>query len=153
MSHDKHELLWYARRAGVTAFALMLGALIFGGFAGPSASGSPSKDKEFTQVYQHTYDEVFQASLEAIERMGYFVTAKDKEKGTISGNGIFNVMGSMGPVGKKSTFDIYIETLNTKPETRVTINATVKGVIGGGASNTLKQQLSSEVQRVLATYH
>ena len=58
--------------------------------------------------------------------MGYFITAKDKDKGTISGNGIFYSKTSVGLKGRKCTFDIHIKTLNTKPETRVTINANVE---------------------------
>jgi hypothetical protein len=86
----------------------------------------------------------------AIERMGYFITAKDKDKGTISGNGIFYSKTSVGLKGRKCTFDIHIKTLNTKPETRVTINANVE-VWGESASGRLKERLSNELQKVLAT--
>jgi ankyrin repeat protein len=118
------------------------------------ASSAPAKsdtDQEFTRTYQHNYDEVFQASQVAIERMGYFVTAKDKDKGTISGKGIFYSKTSVGPMGKKCTFDIHIETLNAKPETQVTINANVE-VWGASASSRLKERFSNELQNVLATY-
>jgi len=116
----------------------------------PGASKS-DKDQEFTRVYQHTYDEVFQASQEAIERTGYFITHKDKDKGTISGNGIFYSKTSVGLMSKKCTFDFHIETLNTKPETRVTINANVE-VWGAPAASRLKERFSDELQKVLATY-
>jgi ankyrin repeat protein len=117
------------------------------------ALGASKSDKgqEFTRIYQHTYDEVFQASQKAIERMGYFVTAQDKDKGTISGNGIFYTKTSVGIKGRKCTFDIHIETLNAKPETRVTINANVE-VWGASASSRLKERFSNELQNVLATY-
>ncbi len=55
-------------------------------------------------------------------------------------------------MGKKCTFDIHIETLNTKPETRVTINASVE-VWGAPAASRLKERFSNELQKVLATYH
>src|SRR5208337_173225 len=130
MSHDKHESFWYAKRALITALALVLGALVLGGFAAPLASGAPNNDKHktATKIYQHTYDEVFQASLEAIERMGLFVTDKDKDKGTISGNGNYTL--SSGTASQPWIFDIHIEALNTKPETRVTIDCEWKGHIG-----------------------
>ncbi len=118
---------------------------------GTGAARKSDKDQEFTRVYQYTYDEVFQASQEAIEQMDYFITHKDKDKGTISGNGIFYSKTSVGPMGKKCTFDIHIETLNTKPETRVTIKANVE-VWGASASSRLKERLSSEIRKVLATY-
>ena len=117
----------------------------------PGASKS-DKDQEFTRIYQHTYDEVFQASQKAIERMGYFVTAKDKDKGTISGNGIFYTKTSVGIKGRKCSFDIHIETLNTSPQTRVTINATVKCIGGWAPANTLKETFLTELQKVLSTY-
>ncbi len=150
MFQNKHKLLWYAKRAGVAALVLVLGALIFSAFAGPSASGSPGNDKELTRVYQHTYDEVFQASQEAIERMGLYVTAKDKDKGTISGNGNYQPPGA----GRfEWTFDIHIETLSTKPETRVTINANAGSGCGAGCRNAFKQDMAGNLQKVLSTYH
>jgi len=108
------------------------------------------KDQKYTRVYPHTYDEVFQASQETIERMGLFVADKDKDKGTISGNGRYNPDG--GPLSKNCTLDIHIEALNTKPETRVTIHAKVKGVISGW-DGPLKDRFLIELQKVLATYH
>jgi hypothetical protein len=113
----------------------------------PLTSGAPDKDKdkgqEFTQVYQHTYDEVFQATQVAIERSGYFVTDKDKDKGTISGNGY--LIGHF-------TFDIHIEALNTKPETRVAIIVVPKGRMAGSAKQAAPQRILVTIQKVLATY-
>ncbi len=151
MPQNKFESFWYAKRAGVAVFALMLGALIFGGYAvslpKPASGAMPGgSSKEVSRVYQHTYDEVFQATQEAIERMGLFVTAKDKEKGTISGNGVYKW------AGKDCTFDIHIEAINTSPETRVTINGKVKGIIPGSESK-LKADFLAMLQQVLATYH
>lgn len=155
MVQKKHEGFWWANRAGVVAVALALGILIFGGYGAPSASAVPSKDKnqEMTWVYSHTYDEVFQACQEVIERMGLFVAAKDKDKGTISGNGKYQMTGEgFTPI----TFDVRIEALNTKPETRVTIsNLKVKKefldrpVVERG----FKGQFPVELQKVLSTYH
>jgi hypothetical protein len=126
------------------------------------APGAPKKDKDkdndqpSTWTYQHTYDEVFQASLEAVERMGLFVTDKDKDKGTISGNGNYQLRG--GHVPRKWTFDIHIEALNTKPETRLTIDCERKdhSSVGANAKHTeamFRGDLSSEAEKVLATYH
>src|SRR5208283_4156714 len=152
----KHEFFCSAKRTVFAAIFLVLGALILGGFAGPSASGSPSndKDKEFTRVYQHTYDEVFQASLETIERLGIFVTAKDRDKGTIAGNGHSNATTPLTVY-----FDIHIEAVNTSPETRITINTTAKGSLPfcpgckSGNMAQFKDHFSTELQKVLSTYH
>jgi hypothetical protein len=151
MLQDKHELLWYAKRAVVTAVVLALGILIFGGYGAPLASAAPNKDQEFTRIYQHTYDEVFQASLDAIERMGMFVSAQDKDKGAIAGNGKTSASITV-------YFEIHIEAVNTTPETRVTINTTAKGggVCPGCKSanmNYFKDHFSTELQKVLSTYH
>lgn len=152
MPHDKQEFFWWAKRAGVTAFALMLGALIFGGYDWSFANAAPQQDKDqkYTRVYPNTYDEVFQASQETVARMGLFVADKDKDKGTVNGNGRYNPDG--GPISKNCTLDIHIEALNTKPETRVTIHAKVKGVISGW-EGPLKDRFLIELQKVLATYH
>jgi len=154
MVQKKHEGFWWANCAGVTAVALVLGILIFGVYGAPSASAAPNKDKDeaFTRVYQHTYDEVLQASLEAIERMGMFVTARDKDKGTIAG---------YGTIGNdvKVSFEIQIAALNTNPETRVTINTTAQNQrrlcpnCKPEAMNQFKARFSTELQKVLSTYH
>jgi hypothetical protein len=167
MLQSKHEYFRYAKRAGVTALALVLGVLVFGGYAAslPKLGGGAlpavpnkdkDKDKQFTQVYQHSYDEVFQASQETIERMGMFVGAKDKDKGTISGNGNYLVPMTGGGGGGRynATFDILIETLNTKPETRVTIHAKVKDwMVGGIVEKGFKLRFLGDLQQVLSTYH
>ena len=153
MLQNRHECFWRAKCAGVAALALTLSVLIFAGYSTPSASAAPNKDEAFTRVYQHTYDEVFQGSLEAIERLGMFVTAKDKDKGTIAGNGHSNATTPITVY-----FDIHIETVNTTPETRVTINTTAKGgaFCPGCKSMNMaqfKDHFSTELQKVLSTYH
>jgi hypothetical protein len=132
---------------------------MFAGYAassprpGRALPATPNKDKdlESTQVFQHTYDEVFQASQEAIERMGVFVGAKDKDKGTISGDCLYQPPPAGGKY--KLTYDILIETLNTKPETRVTINAKAKAMMAGTVEKGFKLRFLSELQKVLSTYH
>jgi len=130
-------------RVGATVGKLvfMLVALTVA-FSVPGAA--KDKDEGSTQIYQHTYDEVFQASQETIERMGLFVTNKDKDKGMISGKGDFTVQAWT----KKCTFDIYIETISTKPETRVTI----KPKIALGYAHNLTTRFFGELQKVLSTY-
>jgi hypothetical protein len=159
MHLKRYEFSWRGICAWVVAVALVLGVLIFGGYAaavpkpGGAPPAAPSKDKDqvFTQIYLHTYDEVFQASLEAIERMGLFVTAQDKDKGTISGKGSHQQKGVQLP--RDWTFDIHIETLSTKPETRVTINASSRGWVLASEKAAFKQDMASELQKVLSTYH
>ncbi len=130
--------------SSLIALAALLGVLIFGGYGAPPASATPNKDKEFTQVYQHTYDEVFQAIQETVERKGYFVTDKDKDKGT------FIATSS----NRKVDFYLHVETLNTKPETRVTVIPKLRGskLFGSGLAQDSEDFLK-ELQKVLATYH
>lgn len=146
-------------RAGIAVGRLALIMLVVL-TAAPMAAGASKKDKEDpnpvgTHVYQHTFDEVFQASLENIERLGYFVTDKDKGKGTISGKGIYQLPPPF-TARFNMTFDILIESLNTNPETRVTLHAKAKGGMLGANGNAERQfqlQYSSELQKVLSTYH
>jgi hypothetical protein len=150
MLQNKIEFFRYSKRTAIAAFVLLLGVLILYGNAAslpkPGGALPAGSSKEVSRVYQHTYDEVFQASQEAIERMGLFLVDKDKDKGTISGNGVYKW------AGKDCTFDIHIEALNTKPETRVTINAKVKGIVVGSEAK-LKADFLAMLQQVLSTYH
>lgn len=120
------------------------------------AAGAPGKDKDeqFSQIYRHTYDEVFQASQEAIERIPRLsVTATDKDKGTISGGGSYVPLGSV--YNSKCTFSVHIEVVNDKPQTRVTIDAKARGSLpglGGVLANQLRTRFLGELQQVLATY-
>lgn len=115
--------------------------------------------EDFTRVYQHTYDEVFQAAQKAVERMGCFITEADKEKGTITGNGkcATGAPGYSPGTFWKVEFQVRIETVSDKPETRVIVEAKTKGQFGtyggtGAARKAFKEQLLSETQKVLATY-
>jgi hypothetical protein len=112
-------------------------------------SGAPNKDniqnEEPTQIYQHTYDEVLQAAQDAIGRRGMFVTATDKDKGTISGNGSHVPKG--GTAVQEWTFDIHIEALNTKPETRVKIDCEWKGHSHSGAREKIVEAHFRETSR------
>ena len=81
----------------------------------------PKDDPEYTHIVWHRYDEVFQASMKAVERSHHFVTASDKHEGAISGR----------DMGGNLTFEIHIKALNTKePETQVTYVPISGKVIG-----------------------
>jgi hypothetical protein len=153
MHQKKHESSWYAKRAGLIAVALMLGVVMVCGNAAsspePSGALPAVPNRGTTQVYDHTYDEVFQASLDAIERMGVFVAAKDKDKGTISGKGKYLFPGGGAPI----TFEIHIEAVSTKPETRLTTNCKATGLAARVTEQTFVDKFPIEVQKVLSTYH
>jgi len=69
----------------VGILAVML-VVLMASFVLPTAQAK-DKTEETTQVYQHTYDEVFQAAQAALERMGCPAAVVDKEKGIIQGKG------------------------------------------------------------------
>lgn len=121
----------------------------------PFAPGKDNKNdfkKQASRTYSHTYDEAFQASQNALERMGMNVTAKDKDKGTLSGNGKYVPKGWVASLS--FTFDVHVETVNTNPETRVTIYFKKNGSWGmGREEDAFGDDFLSEVQKVLATYH
>jgi hypothetical protein len=78
-----------------------------------SSGSAQAKDKEpFERIYAYTYEEVFQAAQEAAERQGWSVTSADKDRGVILGGGV--------PGCSKCTFEVHIEIVSPKPETRVT---------------------------------
>ena len=149
MLQNEHGRSHWVGRVAVIAFALVLGALVFCGFAGalPKPGGAPpaapGKDPVCIQVYQHTFDEVFQAVLETSERKGYALLDKDRDKGTISVS-----------ADKHIDFYIHVEALNTKPETRVTIDPRFKGFkISSGAQREFAENFLKELLKVLSTYH
>ena len=154
MSHDEHGSSWNAKRFVVVAFVLMLGALVFGGYGASVASGAPGKEKDeqLTRVYTHTYDEVFQASQETIERLGLTVVNTDKDKGTIGGDGGYRMRN--GDFAKVNVQE-HIETVSAKPEVRVTLVLKIKAppLEGGMARNNFVPDFFNELQKVLSTYH
>lgn len=149
--NEKGGFGWSRFLIGAIGSALFV--LVVALIAASLAPATPSKDeyKESARIYSHTYDEVFQASLEALERMGLFATEKDKDKGTISGNGKYKPTGWQAPLS--FVFDARIETLNSKPETRVTLRFKKKGAWGmGREEDQFGADFHSEVLKVLATY-
>jgi hypothetical protein len=141
--------------AGVTIgkLALITFVVLTAAYLFPAAQAKDKPPEETTQIYRHTYDEVFQASQDAIERMGMFVKDKDKDKGTISGNGTYRGTNNTGVHNVEMIFDIKIMTVSAKPETQVTVNAQGKGIIARSYQKQFTQNFLSEVQKVLATYH
>jgi hypothetical protein len=138
--------------AAVGRLALIALVALITAILSPAAQAK-DKPEESTRVYEYTYDEVFQASLDAMERIGLYVTDRDKEKRTIRGKG-----GDCTPrgsyMGNTCDLEIHIEIISSKPETRVTLE-----VKKHGAGNLLvhverdyKEKYFAELQKVLATY-
>ncbi len=127
--------------AGVTVGRLALIALVVltVAFLVPAAQAK-DKPEDNTRIYRHTYDEVFQAGQDAIERKGCFVTGADKDKGIIS--------GTCG--GGKPTLELHVETVSQNPETRVTF--LFPKVRFGQSKGYLLDLFSTELQKVLASY-
>jgi hypothetical protein len=124
----------------VAILVVVLGVLATVSFASSAFGKNKLEESTSTRIYQHTYGEVFQAAQEAIERKGWFVTNADKDKGTISGH-----MES-----PKATFEIHVEPVSPKPETRVTFS----GMLSGKERYRMPivNSFLSQVQKVLATY-
>ena len=115
-------------------------------FALPTVQAK-DKTQEFTQIFTHTYDEVFQAVPDTIERMGLFVTDKNDKSGLVNGKGSYKaVLWNGVPYNYKMTFSIHVETVSAKPETKVTID------VSGGAREFFARDFFRELQKVLATY-
>jgi len=128
------------------AVATVLVAVMAGAMAASLAPAAYAKDnpEDFTRVYRHTYDEVWDATHDAIERNGWFVTDDDKDKGIIHGNADFPHW--------KTTFEVHIETVSSKPEPKMTIKVKSTGVAGGGARKATAAGILEDTQKVLATY-
>jgi hypothetical protein len=129
------------RSLAVVGLAALLTAIAAVPFA-PTASAKDNPD-DYTRIYTHTYDEVFQAAQEAIARLGWFVTSTDKEKGLITANGLLR--------RTHNTCQIHIETVSAKPETRVTVDHIEHFMLAVDRRNRATEFLV-ELQKVLATY-
>jgi hypothetical protein len=88
--------------------------------------------------------------------MGMFVKDKNKDKGTISGEGAHVISSCRRCAPGETDFDIHIQSVSTKPETRVTINAKKRPKFlsfdAAYWETQFKKDFLSELQRVLATY-
>ncbi len=116
------------------------------------AAQAKDKPEDYAQVYTHTYDEVFQAVQDSIERLGCGVTNADKDKGIITGAGAC-VRSARRNV--KVVLEIHIEMVSSKPETRVTINITSisSAIIDKSRDKKgFSDDMFSELHKVLATY-
>jgi len=118
---------------GLAALVIAIAAVLFA----PAALGNSD---DFVRISRHTYDEVFQGAQEAIERNGWFVTSTDKDKGIITGNGLFG--------RTKNTFEVHIESVSPAPETRVTIDVKMSRINRKEPA----VKFFTELQKVLATY-
>lgn len=147
-------------RVAVRGLALVLGVMTCSGYAtrlanaGGPLPNAPKKDQEFSHIYDCTLEEAFHASDEAVKRMGLFVDVTDKDKGLLSGGGQYHLMCGAGPCDMKLTFEIHIEPVSNKPETRVTVEAKRKTrLVGwGGGITQFKNDFLRELQKVLVTY-
>jgi len=101
----------------ITTLAIVLGIL-----TGASAGSKEGCTTGFnrSETYNYTFDEVFQAAQETIQRMGAFVDSADKDKGIITGHGTRKFPS--GLITHVVTFEIHVELLSAKPETNVRIN-------------------------------
>ena len=107
-----------------TAVAISVVTLIVAAaFLTPAVKAKDNPD-DYTRVYSHTFDEVFQAAQKAVERQGYFVTDSNKEKGVITGKGDMPI--PTAGVTRHFEFTLRLETTAAE-QTRATIDVVFKG--------------------------
>ena len=111
-----------------------------------------------SRVYNYTFDEVFDASVDAIMRTGYSVDVEDREAGLISGSGLNRRHGVNGPLSCNITYAIYVEEVNTKPRTKSTVIVDVHSSTmflwsaGPETSLIVNSEISDQLQKILASY-
>jgi len=132
----------------VGRLALITLVVLTAAFLFPAAQAKDNP-KGYTAVYQHTYDEAFQAAQDAIERKGWLVTGTDKDKGIISGE-VVNA-------NNNQPFELHVQVVSQKPETRIDLFfIRIKGGWGKqylkGAKDGWWGSFASELQKVLVTY-
>jgi hypothetical protein len=91
--------------------------------APPAAEGAVHEDTDkngkYSQVYSRTFDTVFQTCQDALGDMRMSVERADKDTGMIAGKGKYIEAGAYITVH----FEVAVEKLSAKPETRVNVAA------------------------------
>ena len=110
-----------------------------------------------TNIYDFTFDEVFDAASQAILRTGYNVERKDRDKGIISGGGTIKTFYHAGTYYSAFTFAVYVEEIDTNPTTRtVTVvdvhSSSIRWPTWDEEALEVKSKIIAEMQKVLATY-
>jgi hypothetical protein len=130
-------------------------AVVLDVLAGPmmaAAQDSKNNNQAFAQTYLHTYDDAFEAALVTIERIGWFPNDSVKGKGVITGTAGENPLGGTR-WNCKGSFELLVESVSAKPETRVTISIDLQG---GGFCKDIRDDVASyyfsQLAKVLSTY-
>ena len=144
----KSKYLWLCG-IGVALMIVLTGCVNLS----PEAKFPPA---DYPQVYFHTFDECMDAAPTAIERLGWKITNVDKDKGTIAGAVPlgYPLPGFVPSGASEQPFEIHIETVSSKPETRVTLVELKTFATHGFGSQLNKsraEQFSIEFSKALAT--
>lgn len=141
MQNSKNPGLRFRCHSITPALAVLLGALAASGWVFAKDTGV----FHATRVYSHTYDDVFQAALEEVERSGCPLENADKDKGiiTYADHGYF-----------KCTYEIHVESVSPKPETRVSVDhrCKVSWIDKKSMVASFGESYLGAVQKILATY-
>jgi hypothetical protein len=119
----------------------------------PSADGqhkarSTAKGQD-SRIVSFSFDDVFEAANEAMFRRGLRIESKDENLGRITANGTYNCNG---PV-MNATLAVYVEQINKKPESRLTVVVDRYGInCWGGGEKSFANKIAQDVQKVLSTY-
>lgn len=117
-------------------------------------SALPARGASAVRVYSGTFDEVWDASRQVVERLGLFIEESDRAKGKFNGNGNYQFMCLAGPCAGPVVFGLFFKEIGGR-EPRVQVTAHVVLPQGGGGRQGghpefLVNRIVGDVQKSLA---
>lgn len=107
-----------------------------------------------TRTVSYNYEEVEEAISKSINMLGLKIESKDKKSGKYTGGGNWNAPGQITPCATPYTFAAYIEEIDNKPTTKLTLLVDRHSYCGAGYSpeKILTNQIIGQFHKVLATF-
>ena len=100
-------------------------------------------------VVNFSYDDTFEAVSETLIRLNLLIKVSDKKAGKIMANGIGGLSHSGG---RRVAVAVYIKEVSSKPTTRVDLVAVLPVYYLSSEKNQVRNNIMSELQKVLLTY-
>lgn len=119
---------------------------------GPVNVKGSNKQVIESREYPYTFDDVFQAASDVIFRRGLIIEQKNKQAGTIVGNGHLEAVCGFGPCKMNITYILHVQEVNSKPTTRLTMTLDRHSLIAWGAESSEAIDILVDVQKHLASY-
>lgn len=146
--------LWGCRLQGAHQFP-QTGASLYPEVPGQCSIPGSTGQAIVSRNMPVTFDELFDVTYKAAFRKGLEVDYKDKKTGRLIGKGIWQYISRQGPAKLTIVFAAYIEEVDQKPTTKLTIVMDCMNIGTMGQASNMMNQFANDfvidVQKLLAT--